>query len=98
MSLYNPTPMRRVLLVVLMVAVSAGARAQEELQFWHAMDGAPGEALGALVQRFNAGERNVKVTTVYKGGYDATLREAVEAQRAGRARTSSRSTKWRRRR
>lgn len=84
MSLYNPAPMRRILLVVLMVAVSAGARAQEELQFWHAMDGAPGEALEALVQRFNAGERNVKVTTVYKGGYDATLREAVEAQRAGR--------------
>ena len=84
MSLYNPAPMRRLLLALLMTVASVSARAEEELQFWHAMDGALGEALQALVQRFNASERNVRVTPVFKGGYDATLREAIEAQRAGR--------------
>lgn len=81
---YNPGPMRRLLIGLLLALSATAARAQDEVQFWHALGGPVGEALEALVQRFNAGEKNVRVVLVRKGGYDETLKAALEAQRAGR--------------
>lgn len=56
----------------------ARAHAATEIQFWHSMDGALGEALQDLTDGFNAKQPDYKVVPVYKGSYD----EAVGAVRA----------------
>lgn len=58
--------------------VTGRAHAATEIQFWHSMDGALGEALQTLTDDFNARHPEYKVTPVYKGSYD----EAVGAIRA----------------
>lgn len=59
------------------------ARAATELTFWHSMDGALGEALGETTERFNASQKEYKVVPVYKGSYDETLSNAINAHRSG---------------
>jgi sn-glycerol 3-phosphate transport system substrate-binding protein len=53
--------------------------------FWHAMNGALGEALNRLIDRFNRGQGEVEVVGVFKGGYPETLTAAIAAWRAGQA-------------
>lgn len=76
--------MRRHLLILAFALFSADARAQEEIQLWHAMGGALGETLDQLVQRFNESQKLYRVSALYKGGYDLTMREALEAQAKGK--------------
>lgn len=66
-------------------AVAPGATAATQIQFWHAMDGLPGEALGQLVARFNAGQKDWQVVAVFKGNYPETLEAGVLAARAGKS-------------
>ena len=71
--------------VALVLSVFCGmAAAQEEIQLWHAMGGALGTELDALVQRFNASQTQLRVVATYKGGYDVTMNEALAAQREGK--------------
>src|SRR6185369_12446691 len=62
----------------------AAAMAQEEIQFWHSMDGALGRSLDALVQRFNASQAQIRVVPTYKGNYARTMTDALAAQRDGK--------------
>lgn len=71
--------MLRILLVLLGVALACGARAATEIELWHAMRGAAGDELGALVRRFNASQREVRLKAVYQGGYDQTYSRALAA-------------------
>ncbi len=63
---------------------SPAARAATDLQFWHAMDGALGDQLKVIVERFNAAQKQYRVVPVYKGSYDETLAAGLAAQRAGK--------------
>ena len=76
--------MRRILISILLSVFCAAAMAQEEIQFWHSMDGALGRSLDTLVQRFNASQAQVRVVPTYKGGYDRTMTDALAAQRDGK--------------
>jgi len=80
-------PFRMIGVAVLAVALLAAsaARAATELQFWHAMDGALGDSLTALVDRFNASQKDYRVVAVYKGTYDETLAAGTAAALAGQA-------------
>jgi len=49
------------------------------IQFWHAMSGARGAEIDALVARFNASQKAVRVIATYKGPYDAVERELFAA-------------------
>ena len=53
--------------------VASAAHAVTEIQFWHAMDGALGEQLGAITDKFNASQSDYKVVLQYKGSYDEVL-------------------------
>ena len=64
---------------------SASAQAQTEIQWWHSMQGALGEALNGLADKFNAGQKDYKVVTTYKGQYPESLTAAIAAFRAGNA-------------
>ena len=72
---------------VLLTATAApfGAGAVTQIQFWHAMEGVPGEALEQLVARFNASQKDWQVVPVFKGGYQETLQAGVLAARAGKS-------------
>ncbi len=64
---------------------SATAQAQTEIQWWHSMGGALGEALNGLATKFNASQKDYKVVTVYKGQYPESMTAAIAAFRAGNA-------------
>lgn len=80
--------LRTLLVFVLALAAlgfTAPARAVVEIQFWHAMDGALGEKLDLLVERFNASQKKYRVVATYKGSYDDTLALGIAAQLQGKA-------------
>jgi sn-glycerol 3-phosphate transport system substrate-binding protein len=64
---------------------AAPARAQTEIQWWHAMTGALGERLNGLADRFNKSQSQYKVVPVFKGTYPEAMAAAVAAYRAGNA-------------
>ena len=79
---------RRVLLSGLICAgllAATPARAQIEIQWWHAMTGALGDRLGGLAERFNKEQADYKVVPVFKGSYPETMAAAIAAYRAGQA-------------
>jgi sn-glycerol 3-phosphate transport system substrate-binding protein len=79
--------MRRIQFLFVSILLSvfcASAAAQEEIQLWHAMGGPLGEALDSLVQRFNASQAQVRITTQHKGSYEDTMIGALAAQREGK--------------
>src|SRR6185369_2589748 len=81
---YNSPPMRRILVSIILSVFCAAAMAQEEIQFWHSMDGALGRSLDGLVQRFNASQAQIRVVPTYKGNYARTMTDALAAQRDGK--------------
>ncbi len=64
---------------------AAGASAQTEIQWWHAMGGNLGETVNALAEGFNKSQTDYKVVPVYKGSYTETLTAAIAAFRAKQA-------------
>jgi len=61
------------------------ARAQSEIQFWHSMGGALGDAVNDLAGKFNASQKEYKVVPVFKGTYPVSMTAAIAAYRAGNA-------------
>ena len=76
---------RGVLLTALSLAGAATAQAQTEIQFWHSMPGALGERVVDLSNRFNASQKEYRITPVFKGSYDESMAAAIAAFRAGNA-------------
>ena len=68
---------------VTLLAVSTPARAQVEIQWWHAMGGALGEWVNDLAKGFNESQKEYKVTPTFKGSYPETLTAGIAAFRAG---------------
>jgi len=52
---------------VFMVCMSPAAHAQTEIQWWHSMGGALGDALNELANKFNDSQKEYKIVTSYKG-------------------------------
>ena len=67
------------------VAFSAPARAEVEIQWWHAMGGALGEWVNDLAKDFNASQKEYKIVPTFKGTYDESMTAAIAAFRAGNA-------------
>jgi sn-glycerol 3-phosphate transport system substrate-binding protein len=63
-------------------AFAAPAQAQVEIQWWHSMGGALGEALNGLATKFNESQKEYKVNAVYKGSYPESMTAAIAAYRA----------------
>ncbi|HWV90818.1 MAG TPA: extracellular solute-binding protein, partial [Burkholderiales bacterium] len=61
------------------------AQAQTEIQWWHSMGGALGEALNGLANQFNESQKEYKVVTTFKGTYPESMTAAIAAFRAGNA-------------
>jgi sn-glycerol 3-phosphate transport system substrate-binding protein len=68
----------------LSVALCApAARAQTEIQWWHAMGGQLGEWVNDLAKGFNESQKDYKVVATFKGSYPETLTAGIAAFRAG---------------
>ncbi|KAF0166073.1 MAG: sn-glycerol 3-phosphate transport system substrate-binding protein [Rhodocyclaceae bacterium] len=67
------------------VLAAPAAQAQTEIQWWHSMGGALGEALNGLATKFNESQKEYKVVAVYKGSYPESMTGAIAAFRAGNA-------------
>ena len=77
---------RKLVLALAAAALFApAAQAQTEIQWWHSMGGALGEALNELAGKFNASQKDYKVVPVYKGSYPVSMTAAIAAFRAGNA-------------
>ncbi|MFT3719956.1 sn-glycerol-3-phosphate ABC transporter substrate-binding protein UgpB [Pseudorhodoferax sp.] len=74
-----------VLAALAAAVVALPARAQTEIQWWHAMSGPLGEWVNDLAKQFNASQSQYKVVPTYKGQYDETLTAGVAAFRSGNA-------------
>lgn len=68
----------------LLLSASA-ARAQTEIQWWHAMTGANNDVIVKLAEEFNASQKDYKVVPAYKGSYPDTMNAGIAAFRAGQA-------------
>ena len=71
--------------LVVSAAFASSAHAQTEVQWWHSMGGALGEALNGLATKFNESQKDYKVVTSYKGSYPESMTAAIAAFRAGQA-------------
>src|SRR5688500_8674012 len=69
--------------VAVAAAFSSSAHAQTEIQWWHSMGGALGEALNGLANQFNESQKEYKVVTTFKGSYPESMTAAIAAFRAG---------------
>lgn len=65
------------------VALSTGAWAQTEIQWWHAFTGRLGELLAEQIETFNANQSDYVVVGNHKGNYSETLNAGIAAFRAG---------------
>ena len=54
-----------------------------EISFWHALSGANGKAVLALVDRFNMESEDVTVVAEYAGGYADALNKLVLSVQSG---------------
>ena len=61
------------------------AHAQTEIIWWHSMGGQLGEWVNGLAKGFNDGQKDYKVTPVFKGTYPESYAAAIAAFRAGHA-------------
>jgi sn-glycerol 3-phosphate transport system substrate-binding protein len=57
-------------------------RAEVEIQWWHSMTGALSDRLNDIANKFNAGQTEFKVVTVFKGTYMESMPAAIAAFRA----------------
>lgn len=63
----------------------AFAAGSTKVLFWHSMNGALGDELDKLVDRFNKSQSSAEVVPVFKGGYAEALTAGIAAWRAGQA-------------
>ncbi|HJS38037.1 MAG TPA: sn-glycerol-3-phosphate ABC transporter substrate-binding protein UgpB [Burkholderiales bacterium] len=63
-------------------AFALPAQAQVEIQWWHSMGGALGEAVNGLATKFNESQKEYKVNAIYKGSYPESMTAAIAAYRA----------------
>jgi sn-glycerol 3-phosphate transport system substrate-binding protein len=64
------------------LATALPAHAQVQIEWWHSMGGALGQALNGLADQFNASQKEYKVNAVFKGSYPESMTAAIAAYRA----------------
>ena len=65
------------------LALTSGAYAQTEIEWWHAFTGRLGDLLAEQVEKFNASQSDYVVVASHKGNYSETLNAGIAAFRAG---------------
>jgi sn-glycerol 3-phosphate transport system substrate-binding protein len=76
--------MRKTILAAAIAGLTTAlpAHAQVQIEWWHSMGGALGEALNGLANKFNESQKEYKVNAIYKGSYPESMTAAIAAYRA----------------
>ena len=75
----------RALVAAALLATTAAAQAQTEIQWWHSMTGALNDRVNEFAKGFNESQKDYKIVPVYKGAYPESMAAAIAAFRAGNA-------------
>lgn len=67
------------------LAMMGSVHAATEIQFWHSMEGALGDRVNEVVEKFNTSQPNYVVKPSYKGNYGESMNAGIAAFRAGTA-------------
>ena len=67
------------------IAMMGSAHAATEIQFWHSMEGALGDRVNELTEKFNKSQSDYVVKPSYKGNYGESMNAGIAAFRAGNA-------------
>jgi sn-glycerol 3-phosphate transport system substrate-binding protein len=70
-------------MVAALFGLATLAQAATEIQWWHSMTGKLNDKVNELAEKFNARQKDFRVTAVYKGQYDESMTAAIAAYRAG---------------
>ena len=74
---------KKIISVVLVLGMFSGtAFSATQIEWWHAMGGALGEAVNTIVGGFNRSQTEYEMKAVYKGNYTETMTAAIAAFRA----------------
>jgi sn-glycerol 3-phosphate transport system substrate-binding protein len=73
----------RAILAGALLVLATQAQAVTEIQWWHSMTGALNDRVDEIANKFNASQKDYKVTPIYKGQYDESMTAAIAAYRAG---------------
>jgi sn-glycerol 3-phosphate transport system substrate-binding protein len=73
----------RAVLAAALLALATQAQAVTEIQWWHSMTGKLNDIVNDMAAKFNASQKDYKVTAIYKGQYDESMTAAIAAYRAG---------------
>ena len=71
--------MKNILLFLALALAGGTASAQQEIRLWHAMGGALGEQMNAVIERFNASQKDYRVVGEHKGSAEDTMIAALTA-------------------
>lgn len=67
------------------IAMMGSAHAATEIQFWHSMEGALGDRVNELTEKFNKSQSDYVIKPSYKGNYGESMNAGIAAFRAGNA-------------
>jgi sn-glycerol 3-phosphate transport system substrate-binding protein len=74
-----------IVVALALAGATTAAQAVTEIQWWHSMTGKLNDKVGEIAEKFNASQKDYKVTAIYKGQYDESMTAAIAAYRAGNA-------------
>jgi sn-glycerol 3-phosphate transport system substrate-binding protein len=73
----------RAVIVAALFGLATQAQAVTEIQWWHSMTGVLNDRVDEIANKFNASQKDYKVTPIFKGQYDESMTAAIAAFRAG---------------
>jgi sn-glycerol 3-phosphate transport system substrate-binding protein len=73
----------RAVLTAALLGLATQAQAVTEIQWWHSMTGKLNDIVTDIATKFNASQKEYKVTPIYKGQYDESMTAAIAAYRSG---------------
>jgi sn-glycerol 3-phosphate transport system substrate-binding protein len=73
----------RAAIAVALLGLATQAQAVTEIQWWHSMTGKLNDIVDDIANKFNASQKDYKVTPIYKGQYDESMTAAIAAYRSG---------------
>jgi sn-glycerol 3-phosphate transport system substrate-binding protein len=65
-----------------LLAMATSANAATQITWWHAMDGALGDVVNTLADRFNKSQDEYEIVPINKGSYQETMTAGIAAFRA----------------
>ena len=71
--------MASIAVAIALCGTATAAQAVTEIAWWHSMTGKLNDKVNEIAAKFNASQKDYKITPVYKGQYDESMTAAIAA-------------------